>query len=44
LEQSADAFDAVVFAFAANAVGAGQTLSYAEDAVGAEGLIAVASV
>jgi predicted nuclease with RNAse H fold len=44
LQQSADALDAVVCAFAANAVGAGHTLSYAEDAARAEGLIAVASV
>jgi predicted nuclease with RNAse H fold len=44
LEQCADALDAVVCAFAANAVGAGHALSYAEDAVAAEGLIAVASL
>jgi len=43
LEQSADALDAVVCAFAAKAVGAGHPLSYAEDAAAAEGLIPVAS-
>lgn len=44
LEQCADALDVVVCAFAANAVGAGQALSYAEDSARAEELIAVASV
>jgi hypothetical protein len=44
LEQCADTLDAVVCAFSADAVGAGQALSYAEDSTEAEGLIGVASL
>ena len=43
LEHCADALDAVVCAFAANAVATGHALSYAEDWLDTEGLIAVAS-
>jgi Protein of unknown function (DUF429) len=43
MEESADAFDAVVCAFAANAVAAGHSLWYAEEWLSVEGLIAVAS-
>jgi predicted nuclease with RNAse H fold len=42
-EECADAVDAVVCAFAANAVATGHALWYAEEFVSAEGLIAVAS-
>ena len=44
LEECADALDAVVCAFAANAVANGLALGYADDAEAAEGLIAVARV
>src|SRR5579864_392251 len=43
LEDSADALDAVVCAFTANAVATGHAMSYAEDSLETEGLIAVAS-
>ena len=43
LEHCADALDAVVCAFAANAVATGHALCYAEDSLETEGLIAVAN-
>jgi Protein of unknown function (DUF429) len=43
LKDSADALDAVVCAFAANAVAIGHAMTYAEDSFDTEGVIAVAS-